>query len=99
MKSAPDHKGPLRTMPKAAQEHHHRKIKISASFSVAIAAQRKIQIVPQHAREGDMPAPPEIRDTLGAIGRIEVSREFEAQHSPEPHRHIRIPRKVEVDLE
>ena len=46
-----------------------------------------------------MPAAPEISNALGQIRRIEVLQELEAQHAPEPHRHVGVAAEVEVDLE
>ena len=46
-----------------------------------------------------MPASPEVRDALAAVGRVEVDREVEAQHEAEPDRHVAVAREVEVDLE
>ena len=42
MKSAPKNKGPVGTMPKAAQKHRDYKIDITSNIAVSIAAKRDI---------------------------------------------------------
>ena len=46
-----------------------------------------------------MPAPPEVGDRLRVVRGIEVLREHEAEHQPEPDGHVRVPAEVEIDLE
>jgi hypothetical protein len=46
----------------------------------------------------DMPAPPELRQRLRDVGRIEILLEAKSQHASEADRHVRITRKIEVDL-
>ena len=46
-----------------------------------------------------MPAPPEFRNTLGDIRIIKIFKEVKAKHPTQADRHIRISRKVKVNLE
>ena len=50
-------------------------------------------------RQRDVPAPPEVGDALGAVGRVEVLQELEAEHAAQPDGHVRVAGEVEVDLE
>ena len=45
-----------------------------------------------------MPAPPEIGHAVCDVGIVEVLQKAEAEHPPEPARHVRIAGKIEVDL-
>ena len=46
-----------------------------------------------------MPPPPEFRDRLRTVRRIEVLCEHESEHQTEADRHVRVAAEVEVDLE
>ena len=45
-----------------------------------------------------MPPPPELRDGLREIRVVEILQEVKAEHPPQADGHIRVARKVEVDL-
>ena len=49
MKSSPDYKIPACTMPDSGQEKHGEKIGVCTQFSLAISAQRNIDVVPEPA--------------------------------------------------
>ena len=46
-----------------------------------------------------MPPPPEFRNGLRTVRRIEVLREHESEHQAEADRHVRVAAEVEIDLE
>ncbi len=45
-----------------------------------------------------MPPFPEFRDVFRIVGSVEVLHQFEAHHLRRPNGHIRVPRKITVDL-
>lgn len=46
-----------------------------------------------------MPAPPEIDDRGGLVGRVEVERQLDVEKPSQSESHVGVPGKVEVDLE
>ncbi len=86
-------------MPETADQHRDNNIHIAAHFSFAVAAKRDIQIIAQKSRKRDMPAPPEIDNRHGLIGRGKILRQAQAEHTPQTDRHIRIGRKIEIYLQ
>ena len=83
MQEAPDHERPSGPMPKPAEQHRNHQIAIGHQAAKPVPPKRDIEIVAQPARQGDMPAPPEILYRSGRIGVVEVHRNEEA----EPARH------------
>ena len=59
-------------MPETAKDHGDHQIGIHAHGSMAIASEGNIDVVADPAREGDVPATPEIRETVGEIRKGEV---------------------------
>ena len=64
------------------EEYHDRQVRVSPARSAAIAAERDVQVVPQKGAQGDVPAPPEIRDAVRPVGRIEVLDELDRFYEP-----------------
>ena len=64
-----------------------------------VAAQGNVDVVPEPAGQGDVPAPPELRDAAGQVGVVEVLQEREPQHAAHADGHVRIAAEVEVDLQ
>ena len=46
-----------------------------------------------------MPAPPELGDTFGDIGIVEVLQKMKAEHAAQANGHVRIGGEIKVDLE
>ena len=96
---APAHKRPVRAMPNATHEHHEEKVEVHATRRHAVTAQRDVQVIAEPAREGNVPALPEVRNANRAVRAVEVAREMEPEHKAKTNRHIRIGREVKVNLE
>lgn len=62
MEYAPKYKRPRRAMPQAANKKNDEDIQETTSFSLAIAAQRKVKLFGKPTRQRDMPSMPEIRN-------------------------------------
>ncbi len=98
VKGAPEDECPVGPMPQPAQQHDERQVHIGAPRTLPVSTQRNVKIIAQKGAEGDVPAPPEIRDALRAIGGIEVLDKLEPDHPAQSHRHIRVAGEIEVNL-
>ena len=96
--TAPDQEVPARAVPKAAEQHDEGQVDVRADAPLAIAAEGNIEIIAKPGGERQMPSPPEFRDRLRAVRRIEVLREHESEHQAQTDRHVRISTEIEVDL-
>ncbi len=96
---APDDEIPRRAVPEPAEQHRDDEIGVGARERPAISAQRNVKIFAQPGGERDVPASPEIGDRFRAIRRIEILRENEPEHEPEPDRHVGVAAEIEIDLE
>ena len=65
----------------------------------AVSSEGDIQVVAKPAAERDMPTAPELRDACGDIRIVKVFGKTESENAAEPYRHIRIPGKVEIDVQ
>src|SRR5207245_963516 len=99
MQPTPNDESPSRAVPESAQKHCQQDVEGVPHGATAVAAQRKIKIFPQKPGEGDVPACPKFVDGSGLIGRIEVDGEFDAEKTGQADRHVRVARKIEVDLQ
>src|SRR3954463_10044937 len=70
-----------------------------APWPGTISTQRKIKILPQKPCQRDVPARPKLIDRGGLVGGIKIYREFYAKHSGQTNRHVRVTRKIEIDLQ
>ena len=88
MERAPDDEIPPRPVPKPAKEHGEEKIEVAPPAAEAVAAERDVEVVAEKTGEGDVPAPPEIDDVAGFVGRVEIERKRDVEHPPEADRHV-----------
>ncbi|MNL53415.1 hypothetical protein D3C87_1766590 [compost metagenome] len=79
MQRAPDDEIPPGAMPQAAQHHGDHQVQVAPRGAAALAAQRDIQVVAQEARQGHVPAAPELRDIARFVGRVEIERQAHAK--------------------
>ena len=86
-------------MPQSAKEKNDHEIQASACIRDAVSAERDIQIIPEPAGQGDVPAAPKIPEGLGDVGVIKILKKLEAEHLSQPHGHVRVTGKVEIDLQ
>ena len=86
-------------MPQAAQHHGDHQVQVAPHGAAAVAAQRDIQVVAQEARQGHVPAAPELRDIARFIRRIEVQRQAHAEQARQADGHVGISGEVEIQLE
>src|SRR3954447_14321513 len=74
MNRAPDHESPGCAVPDAAQDHGRGKVAQLAPATMAIATERDVEVVPQEARQGDVPPAPEVADGKRRVWTVEVLR-------------------------
>ncbi|GBF26093.1 hypothetical protein MnTg02_01129 [bacterium MnTg02] len=86
-------------MPKPRQQKHDTEVEIGPRGAFAIAAERNVDIVAKPARQGHMPASPELGDGTGSIRIVEILREAETEDPAEPDGHVRIGREIEIELQ
>ena len=96
---APQDKVPAGAVPHAGQKPHHQQVECLAGFSLPVAAQGDVHIVPEKAGQAHVPAPPEIGDGIGQIGVVEILFIAEAHHQAHADGHIRIGGKVQINLQ
>lgn len=96
---SPDDKGPLSTMPEAADDHDGHQVGVGAGGAEAVASERDVEVIAKKRGKGDVPAAPEFGDAGRFVGGVEVLDEVEAEEFGEPDGHVRVGREVEIDLE
>ena len=98
VEGAPEHEGPGRPVPEAAEDHRDHQVAVGEQAAAAAAAERDVEVVAQEARERHVPAPPEVAEPGRAVGVVEVLREDEAHQQREADRDVRVAGEVAVDL-
>ena len=63
------------------------------------AAQGEVDVIPEPAPQGDVPALPELGHRAGDIGIVKVLLKAEAEHAPQADGHVGIAGKVKIDLQ
>ena len=86
-------------MPEARQQPDDGNVAELLCKAALVASQRDIDIIPEPCPHGDMPAPPEIGNTVGQKRIVEVFQKSEPQHPSKADGHVGIAGKVEIDLE
>ena len=99
MQGPPEEEGQPGPVPDAADQHGQQQVGVLPHPAVTAAAQGQVQAVMQPAAQGHVPAPPEVHDARGPVGRGKILRQAQAQHEGGPHGHVRIAGKIEIDLE
>ena len=86
-------------MPEAGQQPDDHDVDDLSFQTMAVAAERNIDIVTEPVGQGHVPAPPEISDGAGNVRVIEVLKEIKAEHLAKTDCHIGIAAEVKIDLE
>ena len=85
-------------MPDAREQLDNEEVEDLTPEALPVAAEGDIDILPEPAREGHVPAPPELGDGGGDIRVVEVLRKVEAQHLAHADAHHGVAGKVEIEL-
>ena len=96
---APEHEVPSGTMPESGQEPDDEHVPKLLSLSVAVAAERDVDIITEPGAERDVPTTPEIGDGDRGERIVEVLEVVEAEHAAHTDRHVTVGAEVEVELE
>ena len=99
VQAAPGDEGPVGAVPQPAEQHGRDHVRRLPRRAAAVAAQRNVEVVAQEAAERHVPAAPEVAHRQGAVGRVEVERDAQAEHQRQADRHVGIAGEVEVDLQ
>src|SRR5260370_11929235 len=73
----PDDESPIGAMPQAAKKHGQHQIDVGAHLAEAIAAQADVKVVAKPSTEADVPAAPEVLQTLCKVRLAKVNHEME----------------------
>ena len=74
-------------------------VDVAPDRAVAAAAERDVEVVAQEARQGDVPAPPEVDDAGRLVGRAKLSGRWMPNSRDRPIAMSRVAGEVEVELE
>ena len=99
MISPPGDERPVGAMPEPAQEHDQNEIDVGSSLPLAVTTQGNVKIVAQECAQRDVPAPPEVGDALGLVGRVEILQELKTEHPSQADGHVGVTGEIEVNLE
>lgn len=99
MPDAPQDESPIRAMSYTSQKKYDAQIQVSPIASFSIAAQRNIHVLFKPGAKRYMPAPPKFRDTFRNIRIIKIFQKVKSEHTTKPYRHIRISRKIKIELQ
>src|SRR5438093_10004681 len=98
MESAPGVERPARAVPEATQQHRHHEIAIGPPRPAAVAAEGDVEVVPQPARQRDVPSRPELAEAARKVRAIEVDPEIETEDSRQADGDVRVAGEIAVDL-
>src|SRR5258705_13270910 len=79
VQESPDDKRPIGAMPNAGDEKREQQVAPGKQRTAAVSAERDVHVITEPARKTDVPARPELSETHGDIGMIEI------EHEGEPH--------------
>lgn len=99
MKHAPQHKGPIGSVPDSADQKDHHDIEVCPQFSSPVSAQGDVDICPQEPGEGHMPPVPEIRDGVCFVGGVKILGQFNVEQAADADRHVAVTAEIKKDLE
>src|SRR5690606_24124676 len=96
---APDDEVPGGAVPEPADEHGRHQVEVGPALSPPVAPERDVDVVPDEAREGDVPAPPEVAGAPGEVWPAEVFGKVEPDQRGRSQGDVDVPREVAVDLD
>src|SRR3989338_795598 len=99
VKQSPENKIPRGAVPQSAQEKHNDQVDVRSLCTSFVAAKRNVEVVFHEITKAFVPALPEFGDATGCIWFIEVFGEMKAKDLSQANGHIRITRKIKVNME
>ena len=98
MDEAPPGEGPRRPVPEAAEDEGDDEVRVGRHPAAAVPRQGEEDVVAEPGRERDVPAPPELREVGGPVGRVEVLLEAEAEEERRADGDVAVAGEVRPDL-
>src|SRR5207248_1305834 len=98
VEGSPDEEGPGRPVPDAGDEEGQKQVAIHVERAVFVSAERNINVVPEPGGKADVPARPEIPQSGGEVGIVEVQNQMKAHELRDAAGHIRVTAEVEENL-
>ena len=95
---APGNKVPAGPVPDAGSSPDQEHIEQLSRLALAVAAQGNVDVIPEPARQRNMPAPPELGDAARDIRQVEVGRTVKAEQCGQAVAHLAVARKIKVEL-
>ena len=86
-------------MPHTAHRKDSQRVQRSAEASLAVPAQGNVDIFPEPAGEGDVPATPEVTNPLRQIGIFEIYGQPDPKHPGSAQGDIGVTGEIGVDLQ
>src|SRR5258708_1246588 len=94
---SPKTKMPAGSMPKPANKHSHHEINEFPHQTDPVSSQGNINVIPDPATEGHVPTAPKLRDVRRDIREIEINRQVQPNHLPQPNGDIAVTPEVKED--
>src|SRR5437879_7790291 len=98
MYRAENNESPIRAMREAGKNHAGEQIQRCSRLPARTASQRDVEIVAQPGAQADVPAPPELLQTLRQIWLTEVDHEMETHQLSAAARDVAVTAEISVDL-
>src|SRR6267142_1185808 len=76
--ASPDDESPIGAVPQTAEKHGQHQIDVGALLAKAITTEADVKVVAKPSTEADVPAPPEVLQTLRKVRLAKVDHEMEA---------------------
>ena len=99
MAESPEDEGPVCTVPDPGAEKDDHLIRDRSQLSLAVTAERDIEILLEPRGERNVPFSPEILDRHSAVRITEIFAEREAKQMPDADGHITVPAEIVIDLQ
>ena len=96
---APDDEVPGAAVPQPAQQHDDHEVAVGVGAALSVAAQRHVQVVAQPARQGHVPATPEVLQGERPVRIVKVLREAEPEQECHADGDVGVTGEVRVDLD
>ena len=98
VEETPGEEGPVGPMPEAAEDHRDHDVAHHLGLRAPVASERDVEVVPQPARQGDVPPAPEVLKVDGGVRPVEVDGELDPQQERKADGDVGVPGEVAVDL-
>ena len=99
MQETPEHKIPARAVPQATQQHGNHEISHIAWKRTTRTAQRDVEVIPEPARQSNVPALPKFLHAAADVRIEKVAWQGYTKHAGESDGHLAVTGKIEINLQ